>query len=46
MVEANENEYDFLLPNSEKPKFSLEMRRKVWLQIGLMYLNIKVHVLI
>ncbi|EFO24069.1 hypothetical protein LOAG_04416 [Loa loa] len=34
MVEPNENEYDFLLPSLEKPKFSTEMRRKVWLQIA------------
>lgn len=34
MVEPNENEYDFLLPNSMKPKFSIEMQRKTWLQIA------------
>ncbi|OZC11254.1 hypothetical protein X798_01670 [Onchocerca flexuosa] len=34
MVKSNENEYDFLPPNSTKPKFSVDMRRKVWLQIA------------
>ncbi|VDK72328.1 unnamed protein product [Onchocerca ochengi] len=34
MVKPNENEYDFLPPNSTKPKFSVDMRRKVWLQIA------------
>ncbi|EJW80559.1 hypothetical protein WUBG_08532, partial [Wuchereria bancrofti] len=34
MLESNENEYDFLLPNSMKPKFSVEIRRKIWLQIA------------
>ncbi|VDK67499.1 unnamed protein product [Litomosoides sigmodontis] len=34
MVKSNENEYDFLLPNSAKPKFSTDMRRRIWLQIA------------
>ncbi|VBB26041.1 unnamed protein product [Acanthocheilonema viteae] len=34
MMKPNENEYDFLLPNSVKPKFSVDMRRKIWLQIA------------
>lgn len=41
MVKPNENEYDFLPPNSTKPKFSVDMRRKVWLQIGMLYVVIK-----
>ncbi|VDO39217.1 unnamed protein product [Onchocerca flexuosa] len=39
MVKSNENEYDFLPPNSTKPKFSVDMRRKVWLQIGISYMH-------
>uniref|UniRef100_A0A0R3RHG7 Vacuolar protein sorting-associated protein 18 homolog n=1 Tax=Elaeophora elaphi TaxID=1147741 RepID=A0A0R3RHG7_9BILA len=34
MVQPNENEYDFLLPNSGKLKISTDMRRRVWLQIA------------
>uniref|UniRef100_A0A915PH72 Vacuolar protein sorting-associated protein 18 homolog n=1 Tax=Setaria digitata TaxID=48799 RepID=A0A915PH72_9BILA len=34
MMKPNENEYDFLLPNSCRPKFSTDMRRRVWIQIA------------